>query len=101
MPQLKSAEKRLRQNVKRRRRNRAQRAEIRTETRRLLRTIESGDREAARESLRRVFSLLDSAAGRGTVKKNSVARRKSRLARKINRLETAAGAESPPRPADE
>lgn len=100
MPQLKSAEKRLRQNVKRRRRNRAQRAEIRTETRRLLRTIESGSRDAARENLRRVFSLLDSAAGRGTVKKNFVARYKSRLSRKINRLETTAGAESP-RPADE
>lgn len=93
MPQLKSAEKRLRQSLVRRQRNRARRSEIKTEIRRLERISESGDAAAARDSLRRVFSLLDAAVSGGTIKKNHASRYKSRLSKKVHRLKPEAPAE--------
>ena len=86
MPQLKSAEKRLRQSVKRRRQNRAVKSTIKTDTRRLLQAIEKGDREGARQSLKQVFSRLDSAAAKTKVKKNYASRHKSRLARRVETM---------------
>ena len=86
MPQLKSAEKHLRQSVKRRQQNRATKSAIKTEIRRLLQSIEKGDKEGARQNLKKVFSHLDAAATKETVKKNYASRHKSRLARKVERM---------------
>ena len=83
LPNIKSASKRLRQNQKRRERNRTVRSEIRTRTKSLLQT-ESAD-EAA-EAYRKVASVLDTAARKGIVSKQAAARRKSRLARYVSSL---------------
>ncbi len=83
MPNIKSASKRLRQNSKRRERNRTVRSEIRTRTKSLLAT-ESAD-EAA-QAYRTITSLLDSAARKGMISKQAAARRKSRLARYVSGL---------------
>ncbi len=83
MPNIKSAEKRLRQSRVRRDRNRAVRSEIRTRTKALL---SSQDAEAAAEQLRAVTSLLDRAARKGVIAPNAASRRKARLARHVSRL---------------
>jgi small subunit ribosomal protein S20 len=83
LPNIKSASKRLRQNRKRRERNRAVRSEIRTRTKSLLQT-EAADE--AEESYRAITSLLDTAARKGIVSKQAAARRKSRLGRYVRGL---------------
>jgi small subunit ribosomal protein S20 len=83
LPNIKSAKKRLRQNHKRRERNRTVRSEIRTRTKSLLLTESSDDAEAA---YRKVASMLDTAARKGIVSKQAAARRKSRLARYVSGL---------------
>lgn len=83
MPNIKSAKKRLRQNHKRRERNRTVRSEIRTRTKSLLQTESSADAET---EYRKVASMLDTAARKGIVSKQAAARRKSRLARYVRGL---------------
>ena len=83
MPNIKSASKRLRQNQKRRERNRAVRSEIRTRTKSLLQTEAA---EEAEEAYRTITSLLDTAARKGIVSKQAAARRKSRLGRYVRGL---------------
>ena len=86
MPQSKSAAKRLRQNEARRSRNRAVRSALKTRTRAFEAQLAGGDKDNARAKLKKVSSLLDRATARGVVKKNYAARKKSRLARKLNSL---------------
>ena len=83
MPNIKSASKRLRQNQKRRDRNRTVRSEIRTRTKSLLQTESAGEAE---EAYRKVASMLDTAASKGIVSKQAAARRKSRLSRYVRGL---------------
>ncbi len=74
--------KRNRQNVKRHERNKAARSEIRSRTRRAVEAIEAGSDEAealTAEAIRRV----DQAASAGVLHKNTAARRKSRLVRRL------------------
>jgi len=48
--------------------------------------IASGDLEAAMTAFREAVSKLDKAAGKGVIKKGTADRKKSRLARKLNKL---------------
>ena len=86
MPNLPSAEKRVRQNERDRRRNRARRSAVKTETRKLLDAISSGNVESAKKAFVSVTKKLDQVAAKGSLHKNTVARRKSRLARRLNAL---------------
>ncbi len=92
MPQSASAAKRLRQNVVRRERNRAGRSRLRGQLRAFEKAVKSGEREQAREELLKSHSLLDKAAGKGLVKKNYSARKKSRLTRSFDSLTGETGA---------
>lgn len=83
MPNIESARKRLRQSRKRRERNRTVRSEIRTRTKGLLQLERA---EEAEEALRKITSLLDTAARKGIVSKQAAARRKSRLSRYVRHL---------------
>ena len=84
MANLASAKKRNRQNERNRIRNRARLSEIKTETRKLLDTVRDGDLSTAAERLSKVTKRLDQVAAKGTLHRNAAARRKSRLARKLN-----------------
>ncbi len=86
MPQIKSAKKRLRQNIVRQKRNRARRSAVKTEMHKFLDLVTKGEEAPARQELRSVYSQLDRAAAKGVVKKNYVSRQKSRLTRKVNAL---------------
>ncbi len=81
-----SAKKRVRQNAKRKAINRARRSEVKTGIRHLEEVIKSGDASAAQEQLKLVSRNLDRVASTSTMHKNTAARKKSRLAKRINAL---------------
>ncbi|MGB2985803.1 MAG: 30S ribosomal protein S20 [Phycisphaerae bacterium] len=87
-----SAKKRIKQNLRDRERNRARKSLVKTETRKFLDALHRGDLQSAQETFARVQTKLDQVAVKGTLHQNTVARRKSRLARRLNiALEAAAG----------
>ena len=83
MPHSANAQKRLRQNLRDRERNRATKSEIKTEIRKLLESIRGGDVKAANEQLRTVAKKVDRAASARVVHPNRAARIKSRLSARI------------------
>ncbi len=79
-----SAKKRIKQNERDHVRNRARKSVIKTETRKLLDLIQQGDLAAAQEAFAKVQKKLDQVAAKRTLHPNTVARRKSGLARQLN-----------------
>lgn len=80
-----SSRKRNRQNVQRRTRNRARKAALKTQTRKLNDEIRSGDLASAETSLSQLQKTLGKMGANHTLHKNTVARRQSRLARTLNK----------------
>ena len=85
----KSAEKRLRQTAKRTAINRARKSRVRTFVKRVELAIAAGDQEAARSALRVAQPELHRAITKRVLHKNTVARKLSRLAIRINALQPA------------
>lgn len=81
-----SALKRMRQNEKRRLRNRALRTRVKTEVKRVLRAVEEKKVEEAQEALRVATSMLHKSASKGAYHRNTASRKISRLVRKVNAL---------------
>ena len=77
------AKKRVRQSEKARARNASQRSAMRTAVKKLLRTIEGGDKNAMQAVFIDASSALDRAARKGLIHKNKAARLKSRLSARI------------------
>ena len=76
MPNVKSAEKRMRTSAKRAARNRQVRSRLRT----AIKKVRQADSpEAATSALREAASLLDRAASKNVIHANKAARAKSRL----------------------
>ena len=86
MPHHKSAEKRLRQTEKRTVTNRARMSRVRTFVKKVEVAIEIGDRAAAQSALQLAQPELHRATTKGVLHKNTVARKLSRLATRINAL---------------
>jgi small subunit ribosomal protein S20 len=86
MANHKSAEKRIRQTEKRTAINRARRSRVRTFVKKVETAIASGDKEAAQSALRLAQPELHRASSKGVMHKNTVARKLSRLAARINAL---------------
>jgi len=83
----KSSEKRERQNVKRRARNRSYKSRARTLIRKANTAMEQQELEEAREATRAAVKALDKAAAKGAIHQNNASRRKSRLMKKLSALE--------------
>jgi len=83
----KSALKRIRQNERRRLRNRFFRGGARKSVKKARLAIESGELDAARLATVEAVKALDKAAEKGVVHKNNAARRKSRLMKRLAALE--------------
>jgi len=79
-----SAKKRARQNLKRRARNRARKAGIREQVKTFQAALAAGDLEKARAELNVAVRRLDRVAAKGTIHKNTAARKRSRLTRRLN-----------------
>lgn len=92
MPNIKSAEKRVRVTEKKRLRNKSVRTKCKTNVAKAERLIFKGDTAAAQEAVAVAITSLDKAAEKGIIHANSAARRKSRLMKKFNELQAQAPA---------
>ena len=81
-----SAKKRVRQNVVRNKINRSRKSQVKTQVKHLEETLKSTDVEKATEQLRLLTKKLDKTAATSTMHKKTAARKKSRLAKKVNAL---------------
>lgn len=86
MANTKSAEKRNRQNVKARERNRAHRSTLRTAIKKLRAAVSSGDAAKAQELLPTTLGVIDKTAQKQVIHANTASRYKSRLAKKVAAL---------------
>ena len=96
MPRSGTTKKRIRQNIKRRLRNRAAKGVVKAQVKKFLATLESGDATARQSELLAAVRSLDKAAAHGVMHRNAVARRKSRLAAKLKKAGAAGGAAPAP-----
>jgi small subunit ribosomal protein S20 len=79
MPNHKSAEKRMRQNERRRKINRGNRSRVRSAIKNLRSAIGTGDTKQVTDLLPKTISTIDKAVQNGALHKNAAARYKSRL----------------------
>jgi small subunit ribosomal protein S20 len=84
-----SAEKRHRQSEERRLRNKAVKSAVRTSAKKFVVLARQKDAVAAEAALRDMIKKIDTAAGKGIVKKNTASRKKSRMQRLFNSLKEA------------
>jgi small subunit ribosomal protein S20 len=89
---IKSQIKRMRQNEKRRLRNRYFKGRARTFVKKARLTMQKGSLEEAIQATRMAVSALDKAAEKGILHKNNAARRKSRLMKRLAALQKQAAA---------
>jgi len=89
-----SAKKRIRQSLKRRARNRARKDLIKDQVKSFQSAITSGDFSKAEAELNKTAQRLDRTAAKGTIHKNTAARRRSRLAKRLNAAKAAATAKA-------
>lgn len=86
MANIKSQIKRNRQNERRRVRNIATRSEVKTHVKTALQAAEAEDGTgdiSAEEATRRAVQKIDKAAAKGVLHRNTAARKKSRLMKRI------------------
>ena len=84
-----SAEKRARQNLKRRARNAAIKSSLKTINKKFLATVETPDKAAAEQSYRETTRAFDKAVSKNVIHKNKAARKKSRLAKQLHKAAQA------------
>ena len=89
MAHHKSAIKRHRQNEKRRLQNRVVKTRMKTVARKLAQAEKSGDPQAILNEFNRAKSAIDKAAKKGVIHPNTASRRKSRLAKSVNKATAA------------
>ena len=80
------ARKRARQAENHRQLNASQRSNMRTSIKKVLKTIEAGDRDAAKQAYDEAVPVIDKAAGKGLIHANKAARHKSRMNQHIRNL---------------
>jgi len=86
MPIKKSAEKALRQSGVRAARNRSAKENISYLLKQCKKAVESKDTEKAKDFLARAIKAIDKATQKKMLKKNSAARKKSGIAKKVNAI---------------
>lgn len=84
MPNHKSAEKRMRQNERRKKINRGNRSRVRGAIKNFRSALTSGDTKQVNELLPQTISTIDKAVQHGVMHKNAAARYKSRLTARSN-----------------
>jgi small subunit ribosomal protein S20 len=83
MPNTLSAKKRVRQNLKRRSRNRWRLRTLRDSVKNLREQILHGSSDDADSALRETQQIVDRTAAKGVIHKNTAARIKSRLSARV------------------
>jgi small subunit ribosomal protein S20 len=87
LPNIKSAQKRVRVTERKRLRNKSVRTMCKTNITKAERLIFLGDTAAAQEAVAVAITSLDKAVEKGIIHANNAARRKSRLVKKFNELQ--------------
>jgi small subunit ribosomal protein S20 len=83
---IKSQQKRILTNERRRLRNKSVKSSLHTAVRGFRAAVESGDKDKATELLVETSRKLDKAASKGVIHKNQAANRKSALSRALNSI---------------
>ena len=86
MANHKSAEKRVRQNARRKEINRNNTSKLRTQIKKLRAALTAHDKTGSSDLLNPTISLIDKAVNKGIIHKNTAARHKSRLTRHVSEL---------------
>ena len=89
MANIKSSKKRAKQAVVRNARNSAQRSQLRTAVKKVVKALDAHDASAAQEAFTVAQPLLDRYAARGLIHKNKAARHKARLTARIKAMQAA------------
>jgi small subunit ribosomal protein S20 len=87
---MRSAKKRLRQNIKHNLRNRTYKSALKTQMKKFLSVVKEGNAQAAQEELRLTIKKLDKGVAKNILHKNTASRKKSRLTKKLNQMKTSA-----------
>lgn len=85
MPNIKSAEKRVKVTERQRSANMSDRSKLKSFIKKALSSITAGKTEAKTDLIKAIKSI-DEAANKGIIHKNQAARRKSRLTKKLNAM---------------
>ena len=86
MANIKSQQKRIKTNERRRLRNQSAKSSLRTAIRGFREAVEAGEKDKAAELLVSTSRHLDKAASKGIIHKNQAANKKSALASALNKL---------------
>ena len=89
MPNTKSAKKRLRQSLERRARNRATKSAVKTQVRKVTDAVAAQNPEQSQTEFRLAVKKIDKAAAHGVVHRNTAARLKSRLSKRLKEAKTS------------
>jgi small subunit ribosomal protein S20 len=84
-----SAKKRIRQNEKRRERNKAYKSKMRTAIKKFVQAAEANDIEKAKELHYEAVKIIAKLAQKGVIHKNQASRRISRITLKLNSIKSA------------
>lgn len=87
MANIKSAEKRARQAVRRRAHNVTLRSKMRTAIKRVRAAIETGEKTAAQAAFKSAVPVIDSMVNKGIIHRSTAARHKSRLSARVKALQ--------------
>jgi small subunit ribosomal protein S20 len=83
---IKSAEKRAKQAVRRRAHNVAARSRLRTSIKKVLTAIEGGDKDKATEAYKAARPVIDTMVTKGIIHRNKAARHKRELNARLKAL---------------
>lgn len=79
MPNTKSAKKSLRKNEKKEQLNKMHKRRVKNLTKKVLSLIEQNKKEEAKKIIPQAYKVIDKATKKNVIKKNTAARKKSRL----------------------
>lgn len=82
----KSAQRSERRNQVRRMLNRAAKSKVRTSIKKFEEALKANDKSVAEVAMKESFKLLDSAVNKNVMHRNTVDRKKSRMAHAFNKL---------------
>ena len=86
MANIKSAKKRILVTATKTERNKSIKSGVKTAIKKVFVAIESGDKAAAQEALRNVQGVMGRATAKGIYKKNTNARKISRMAKAVEKI---------------
>ena len=89
MANIASAQKRIRQTLKRTARNKARKSRVHSFVRKIEEAVAAGDKAAAQDAFKAAQPELQRAAGKGVLKANTMARRLSRLSARVKAIAAA------------